>query len=133
MVKNTGIAAHTHLLIGLPGETWQTVRNTAQILERFDVDSVQISNMIPYPGTDYYEEAKGKNLILTSDLARYGGTCITVRTEKMSRLELALARVYLGNRLLQLGMFRQIPHLFRSFLKIMTEKIMKEFALRFGS
>jgi len=98
-VRSTGIQAHVHIIIGVPGESWKTVRETAHTVKQFTVDSVQLSNMIAYPGTKFFEDAKAKGLILTEDPAAYGGDHIPVRTEAMSATELLLARIYLRKHL----------------------------------
>lgn len=97
MVKATGINTLVHIIIGLPGETWQTVRNTAKTLKILKVGAFNFTYAVPYPGTVFYGEAKGKRLILTNDWSRYDGSHVVVRSEKMSPLELKLAKVYLEN------------------------------------
>jgi len=97
-VKEAGIKAHAHIIIGLPGETWKTIRNTCQLLRVCPFDSVNFSIMTAYPGTRFYEEAKEKKYILTDDISKYSHTNVVVRTESMSGLELKLAQLYLNHR-----------------------------------
>ncbi len=111
LVKQAKIRTHVHLIVGLLGESWKTIRNTSRILQQYDIDSIQLSNMIAYPGTEFHLEAKKKGLIMTNNLARYGGSHIVVRTEKLSRLELALARYYLRRRLVGLKYSEEIGRL----------------------
>ncbi|MFL5280001.1 MAG: B12-binding domain-containing radical SAM protein [Rhodopila sp.] len=54
--KARGMRVHVHLIVGMPDESWQSVRNTAAWLRRVKPDSVQIGYFIPYPGTRLYDE-----------------------------------------------------------------------------
>jgi len=95
LTKSAGIRAHAHAIVGLPGETWSTVYNTARLLRGQDLDSVNFSFMVPIPGTRFHDDALAKGLILTNDLAKYSHAEPVVRTETMSRFELKLAQLLL--------------------------------------
>jgi anaerobic magnesium-protoporphyrin IX monomethyl ester cyclase len=56
--KARGMRAHVHLIVGMPDESWQTVRNTTQWLRRVKPDSVQLAYFVPYPGTPMYDELR---------------------------------------------------------------------------
>jgi anaerobic magnesium-protoporphyrin IX monomethyl ester cyclase len=56
--KARGMRAHVHLIVGMPDESWATVRNTTRWLRRVKPDSVQLAYFVPYPGTPMYEELR---------------------------------------------------------------------------
>ena len=45
-------------IIGLPGETKETIRQTYEFLKEVEPDSFQVSVATPYPGTRWYEMIK---------------------------------------------------------------------------
>jgi hopanoid biosynthesis associated radical SAM protein HpnJ len=52
-----GITIHGTFILGLPGETRETIRDTIEFAKRLDVFSIQVSLAAPYPGTELYEQA----------------------------------------------------------------------------
>ncbi len=53
-----GITIHGTFILGLPGETRETIRETIEFAKRLDVFSLQVSLAAPYPGTELYRQAK---------------------------------------------------------------------------
>jgi radical SAM superfamily enzyme YgiQ (UPF0313 family) len=53
-----GLRVHVHLIVGLPDESRQTVRNTTKWLRRVKPDSVQFGYFVPYPGTPLFDELR---------------------------------------------------------------------------
>jgi radical SAM superfamily enzyme YgiQ (UPF0313 family) len=56
--KARGIRCHTHLIVGMPDESWSTVRNTGKWLRKVKPDSIQLAYFMPYPGTPMHKELK---------------------------------------------------------------------------
>jgi radical SAM superfamily enzyme YgiQ (UPF0313 family) len=56
--KARGIKCHTHLIVGMPDESWETVRNTGKWLRKVKPDSIQLAYFMPYPGTPMHKELK---------------------------------------------------------------------------
>ena len=52
-----GIKIHGTFILGLPGETTQTVRETIQFAQEIDPDTIQVSIAAPYPGTALHRQA----------------------------------------------------------------------------
>jgi radical SAM superfamily enzyme YgiQ (UPF0313 family) len=92
LVDNVGIAAHMFILVGLLGETWDTVRHTIETVRRMKPLTLQVAVVTPYPGTGLYDQAKRKGLLATEDFAQYSGFIPVSRTEKMSSQDLQKAR-----------------------------------------
>ena len=56
--RELGITIHGTFILGLPGETPATIRETIEFAKRLDVFSIQVSLAAPYPGTELYRQAK---------------------------------------------------------------------------
>jgi hopanoid biosynthesis associated radical SAM protein HpnJ len=56
--KALGIKIHGTFIVGLPGETRETIAATIQFAREIDPDTIQVSLAAPYPGTALYEEAR---------------------------------------------------------------------------
>jgi radical SAM superfamily enzyme YgiQ (UPF0313 family) len=60
---------HGCFVIGLPGETKETIKKTLKFAIDLDLDSVQASVVTPYPGTEIYQYFQEKNLLVNGNLA----------------------------------------------------------------
>jgi hopanoid biosynthesis associated radical SAM protein HpnJ len=56
--RELGITIHGTFILGLPGETPETIRQTVEFAKQLDVFSIQVSLAAPYPGTELYRQAK---------------------------------------------------------------------------
>ncbi len=61
--KKLGIAVHGDFIVGLPGETRESIRRTIDFAKRLDCETVQVSIAHPYPGTEFYDYVRDNNLI----------------------------------------------------------------------
>jgi hopanoid biosynthesis associated radical SAM protein HpnJ len=66
--KQLGIKIHGTFILGLPGETRQTMRQTMEYARELDVDTIQVSLAAPYPGTELYARALANGWLKTSEL-----------------------------------------------------------------
>jgi len=60
-VKNTrelDIRIHGAFVLGLPGETRETIEETIRFAQEIDIYSLQVSLAAPYPGTALYKQAE---------------------------------------------------------------------------
>jgi hopanoid biosynthesis associated radical SAM protein HpnJ len=64
--KRLGIAVHGDFIIGLPGETPETIERSLQFAQRLDCETIQVSIAHSYPGTEFDEYLK-KNHYHTND------------------------------------------------------------------
>jgi hopanoid biosynthesis associated radical SAM protein HpnJ len=60
---NLGLVIHGDFIVGLPGETRETLRNTIDFAKGLDTETIQVSIAHAYPGTEFYEYAKENNLV----------------------------------------------------------------------
>jgi radical SAM superfamily enzyme YgiQ (UPF0313 family) len=49
---------HGTFILGLPGETRETIEETIRFAQELDVFSLQVSLAAPYPGTELYRQAQ---------------------------------------------------------------------------
>jgi len=61
-----GLAVHGDFILGLPGETPQTIRNTINFAKALDIETIQVSVAHAYPGTELHEQVT-KNGFMVSD------------------------------------------------------------------
>jgi len=50
-----GLVIHGDFILGLPGETRETIQNTIQFAKELDVETIQVSVAHAYPGTELYD------------------------------------------------------------------------------
>jgi len=55
--RKLGITIHGTFILGLPGETPETIKQTVEYAKALDVFSIQVSLAAPYPGTELYGQA----------------------------------------------------------------------------
>ena len=55
--RKLGVTIHGTFILGLPGETEQTIRETIQFAVDINPHTIQVSLAAPYPGTQLYREA----------------------------------------------------------------------------
>ena len=61
--KKLGLIVHGDFIIGLPGETRESIRKTIDFAKRLDTETIQVSLAHPYPGTEFYDYVKNNGLI----------------------------------------------------------------------
>jgi radical SAM superfamily enzyme YgiQ (UPF0313 family) len=67
-----GLVIHGDFILGLPGETKESIRNTINFAKSLDVETIQVSIAHAYPGTEFYEYA-AKNGFITNHNMQDGG------------------------------------------------------------
>jgi len=72
--KSLGITIHGTFILGLPGETRETIQETIDFARDIDPHTLQVSLAAPYPGTALYEEARRNDWLEAEALVDAGGT-----------------------------------------------------------
>ncbi len=65
--KKLGIKIFGCFMVGLPGETRETVYQTLDYAKRLNPDMAFFQHSVPFPGTRFYEWAKKENCLVTED------------------------------------------------------------------
>ena len=71
--KKIGIAIHANFMIGLPGETRETIRKTIDFAKELDTETLQVSIATPFPGTEFYQEAVANNWLIDTRVVTDSG------------------------------------------------------------
>ncbi|MEW6745172.1 MAG: radical SAM protein [Planctomycetota bacterium] len=114
-LREARILSLAYFLIGLPGETRETIRETVRFAKKVRPDFVEFYPATPYPGTEFGEIAEREGLIVNRDLSQYecGGTQFVVQVPGMTPQELQKA-LHWAYRSFYLSP-RAIPSLLRRF------------------
>src|SRR6267142_7229000 len=62
--KKLGLVVHGDFIIGLPGETPETIEQTIKFAKELDTETIQVSLAHAYPGTEMYEFARENGFII---------------------------------------------------------------------
>jgi anaerobic magnesium-protoporphyrin IX monomethyl ester cyclase len=66
--KYPEVYVRAFFIIGMPEETLETLNETYEMIKNINVDRVYLHNVIPFPGTKVFEQAKKDNLLMDVDL-----------------------------------------------------------------
>ena len=67
LARKAGIRVHGCFMVGGPGETRETVRETIEFAKNLPIDTVQFSGVCTYPGTEYYKWVKENGYLVPED------------------------------------------------------------------
>lgn len=95
ITKSLGIKVHLTFMLGIPGETKQTIKKTVDLAKELDPDSLQFSILTPLPGTQIYEELLEKGHLIEKDWGKYDGyNSSVIRTDELTCSDLERALRY---------------------------------------
>ncbi|MBI4387383.1 MAG: hopanoid biosynthesis associated radical SAM protein HpnJ [Elusimicrobia bacterium] len=95
--RKLGIVIHGTFILGLPGETRETMEQTIRFACDLDVDTIQVSLAAAYPGTELYRQASHSGWFKKDELVRNDGTqAATIEYPGLTAGEIndAVARMY---------------------------------------
>ncbi len=69
--KKAGLSIHGNWIIGLPGETRDTVADTVKLIKETKADAITVAVVTPFPGTEMYDWAKNNGYLITDDPNEY--------------------------------------------------------------
>jgi radical SAM superfamily enzyme YgiQ (UPF0313 family) len=91
--RKAGIKTQAFFMLGGPGETKETLKETIDFAVKLDPDNAQFAAAVPYPGTEMYEESLRKGYLRAQTWEDYAARDIVLETETLSRLDLEKARL----------------------------------------
>lgn len=65
--KKLGILVHGTFMLGLPGETMETIQETMEFAMAIDPETIQVSLAAPYPGTEFYAQAQQNGWLIAEE------------------------------------------------------------------
>jgi len=68
-----GLKIHGDFILGLPGETRETIRRTIDFAKELDVETIQVSVAHAYPGTELFDYVVENNLLANTSMVDAGG------------------------------------------------------------
>jgi radical SAM superfamily enzyme YgiQ (UPF0313 family) len=99
MIDRSGIQVKAGIIVGSPGETWQTVEETKKLLKQCPPAFWNLSVFTPFPGSAVWEHPKKYGIkILTRDLTQYAMVGkdfkgnVVIETEQMTKSDIEQAR-----------------------------------------
>jgi radical SAM superfamily enzyme YgiQ (UPF0313 family) len=90
--KDAGIETMAHIVLGLPGETKETIQQTVDFVIKLDPDYTQFYCAIPFPGTEFYQMAIENNWITTNEWNSFEINQPIISTPFLSAKELRKAK-----------------------------------------
>jgi anaerobic magnesium-protoporphyrin IX monomethyl ester cyclase len=114
--RQAGILVHGCFMVGLPGETRETMNQTLALAKELNPDTAQFFPLMVYPGTEAYRWAQKENYLVTQDFSRWVTPeglhhCVVSRPGltnvdlvdfcDRARREFYLRPTYIGRKLLQ--------------------------------
>ena len=97
--REIGIRTHATIMIGLPGENWDSIKKTFKLILESVPDGFQASIAVPFPGTEFYKIAQEKRLLETEDFedlafSHFAGHHPIIHTEELTYEEIMRANRY---------------------------------------
>jgi anaerobic magnesium-protoporphyrin IX monomethyl ester cyclase len=90
--NKVGLMTIANTVIGFPGETEQTARETIRFVKELNPDSIGFYVATPYPGTPMYEQVKKEGWLKITDFDKYDTAIPTFETPWLSMEKLAEIR-----------------------------------------
>lgn len=69
--RRAGLSIHGNWIIGLPGETKETIEATKRLIRETKADAITVAVVTPFPGTELYSWAKENGYLITEDPNEY--------------------------------------------------------------
>jgi radical SAM superfamily enzyme YgiQ (UPF0313 family) len=93
LTRKAGILSMAYFILGLPGETQQTIDETIAFMKNLDPDYINVHIATPFPGTELYDIAEQKGWLVSHDWKDYEeeGSAV-IRTAELSTEELVEAQ-----------------------------------------
>jgi anaerobic magnesium-protoporphyrin IX monomethyl ester cyclase len=73
LAKKAGLAVHGCFVIGLPGETEESAKQTVEFALSLKCDTLQFSGAVPFPGTEFFSMAEERGWLKTKDWQKWLG------------------------------------------------------------
>lgn len=122
MTREAGIYTMAHMIIGLPGENQNTMKNSLDLLCKLSADEINVNIATPYPGTRLFEMAKEKGWILTNDWSKYTSFDAIMETDELDTNTLVKARKNMRHKFQTFKLLHDAIYT-RRFLKKLSNRV----------
>ena len=130
-----GMEVRASFILGLPGETRQSMQASLDLAKSMDVDLFQVNLLTPYPGTEVFKYAVENNLLIHRNWSEYGQDKVlmnlpTITAEELYAFEKYCYRAFfmrpivLFRQLKRVVSLRQIRDLFAAFCMLILGAVM---------
>ena len=86
--KEAGVVTYAGFIMGLPGDTPQSIRRDIEIIQKeLPVDVLEFTMLTPLPGSEDHQKLIEKGVWMDPDLNKYDLETVTVEHPRMSREE----------------------------------------------
>lgn len=140
--NRAGLEVCGYFVIGLPGETKETIQETIGFARKMKLDLVTFNLPTPHPGTPFFNYLEEKRYLRTKDWSRYDTNSVPVYDyPHMNAQELYSAALgayrafylrpaYFWKRLKRLGSLFEVTNLIKNFYAFMNNFILSSKAWR---
>lgn len=118
--KTSGIVVRVYLMVGFPGETWDSVKQTVDLMKDCAPDEFIVYPMIPYPGTPLFQDPELFGIRnIDPDFSRFvqvgrnRRTGFVFRTDELDEQKIEEMRSYLIEHLEPVSLWAGESQLFR--------------------
>ncbi len=120
------IPIHGMFVLGCDSDTLETIRTTVDFAIDNEIDTVQFMTIIPFPGTEFYDQMQAEDRIISHDWGLYDGHRVVIEPKNMSPYELQMAsfqamlRFYAPRRAFRMllrNIRHELPFLFDLFFR----------------
>ena len=80
------------MIVGLPNDNIEGIYDTFKYIEKLNPDSIGVTSITPYPGTELFEYAKSNNLISKYNWENFNGVGVNMKTNYLNYFEISFAR-----------------------------------------
>ena len=126
--KDLGIFTVAHIIVGLPGESEETIKETINFLQYLNPNDVSVNIITPYPGTKLFKLAIEKEWILTFNWAEYTGFNAIMKTDNLTHQQLVEIRKKMKNKFRKFKILHD-PVYRRNFIRSIPRKICNRYKL----
>jgi radical SAM superfamily enzyme YgiQ (UPF0313 family) len=78
-------------VLGCDSDTLETIRTTVDFAIENEIDTVQFLTIIPFPGTEFYDQMDAEDRIITYDWELFDGHRVVIEPKNMTPYELQMA------------------------------------------
>ena len=110
LTREAGIKTEASFIVGLPGESKETILDSVKLWERILPDWCSFTRAVPFPGSDLYHEVKQADHLLMDSFDDIEVDKTLCRTEALTGEEIEKYAVMLGNMASKKKLWQLLRH-----------------------